>query len=135
MMNGKLKVRRQDEMCKNAIEQIFISDQKEIVQVRTYFNQYTPPFSVRTLYGRSLTLHMMHIFPISQNNIKYSKLITFFIIFLYIWSHFLKKSLQKSFVQCVSQKFGTNFQENPQKMTHNIIGIKSITEKNKYNAI
>ena len=47
-------------------EQIFISNRKEIVYVRTEFYQYTPPSSIRTLYGKLLTLYMMYFFPVPQ---------------------------------------------------------------------
>ena len=43
-------------------KQIFISNRKEILYIRTYFYQYTPPSPVRTLYGRTLILYMMYFF-------------------------------------------------------------------------
>ena len=52
--------------------------------MRTYFYQYTPPYLVRKLNGRSVILYMMYFFlyPENLDTIKYSKLTTFFILFV-----------------------------------------------------
>ena len=63
-------------------EQIFISNQKEIVHVRTYCYQFTPASPACSLYRTLLTLHVMYFFlyPRNLDIIKYTKLNAFFIL-------------------------------------------------------
>ena len=69
-MNGNSKFRRENEMY------IFISNPKELVNVRTHYYQSTPRLPVRTLYKMPLTLSMMYFFlhPRNVDIIKYNKL-------------------------------------------------------------
>ena len=66
-----------------------LQSEKEYTCVRTSINIHLPS-AVRTLYGKSVILYM--IYPENLDTIKYSKLTTFFILFVPSFdnAHFLR---------------------------------------------